>query len=229
MLGMFVDVAERSQQQQRLAEMTEARERITKELLLSEQQLRAVFDSVSDAILLVADDLVYLDANQAACDLLGRDRSEIVGSAVGGIIEHECDIRQEVKRLLVESEVSGECAVQRPDGQRREVEYVAKANVFPNGHLVLVRDVTERRLLQRQVQQAQKMEAVGRLAGGVAHDFNNMLTVIRGYAELLGTKIGPENPLRRYVSDRAVAGARLTGASSSPRCRREVRQYPVRT
>src|SRR5438477_7835537 len=77
-----------------------------------------------------------------------------------------------------------------------------------------LRDVTERRALEEQFRQAQKMEAVGRLAGGVAHDFNNLLMVISGYAEVLLAKLAPDNPLHdkgkaiQQAADRATTLAR---------------------
>lgn len=71
------------------------------------------------------------------------------------------------------------------------------------------RDITENKKLEQQFQQSQKMEAVGRLAGGVAHDFNNMLTVIRGYSELMLRKLPASDPLQRH------ANAILTAADRS--------------
>ena len=65
--------------------------------------------------------------------------------------------------------------------------------------LLLIRDITERKHLEQQLNQAQKMEAVGTLAGGVAHDFNNMLTVITGYADLAAATLGIPTPVRDYL------------------------------
>ena len=76
-------------------------------------------------------------------------------------------------------------------------------------HFVAIKyDVTERELLEQQFRQAQKMEAVGRLAGGVAHDFNNALGVITGYSELLQLTFPPEAPQRKHADEILKAGRR---------------------
>jgi PAS domain S-box-containing protein len=72
------------------------------------------------------------------------------------------------------------------------------------------RDITERRRLENQLQQAQKMDAIGRLAGGVAHDFNNLLMVISSYAELTLDALAPQHPLRRYVNEIQKASRRAS-------------------
>jgi two-component system, cell cycle sensor histidine kinase and response regulator CckA len=89
----------------------------------------------------------------------------------------------------------------------------AQGNV--TGFLALVRDISDRKQaevervqLQAQLLQAQKMESIGRLAGGVAHDFNNMLSVILGYAELIQTQLAKENPLLNDVMQIERAGRR---------------------
>src|SRR5439155_1740911 len=71
-------------------------------------------------------------------------------------------------------------------------------------------DVTERKHLEDQYRQAQKMEAVGRLAGGVAHDFNNLLTIINGYAEIVLGKLPADDPTRELIRQVVAAGDRAT-------------------
>lgn len=89
----------------------------------------------------------------------------------------------------------------RLDGTTVEIESTSTAFVLDGrpAVLIVIRDATERNRLTAQLVQAQKMEAVGRLAGGVAHDFNNLLGAIRGYADLLAKRIDVGMPERRFV------------------------------
>ncbi len=79
------------------------------------------------------------------------------------------------------------------------------------GVQVISHDITERKALEAQLQQAQKMESIGRLAGGVAHDFNNLLTVINGYSQLLLAKLSAGDPLRAGLVEISKAGERAAG------------------
>jgi two-component system, cell cycle sensor histidine kinase and response regulator CckA len=102
-----------------------------------------------------------------------------------------------------------------PDGTVRWLSGAGRVRVGEHGTPVrsvgISLDVTERRTLEAQYQQAQKMEAVGRLAGGVAHDFNNMLTAILGYCELLLADLDADDLRRADISEIQKAGASAAG------------------
>ncbi|MBI4500593.1 MAG: response regulator [Gemmatimonadetes bacterium] len=100
----------------------------------------------------------------------------------------------------------------RPNGQVRWVRSRTSPVPDPSGEVHRIvgvaEDVTELRQTEQQLLQAQKMEAVGQLAGGVAHDFNNILTVIGGYVDFLLTDLGPQDPRRADVQEIATAAKR---------------------
>ena len=84
----------------------------------------------------------------------------------------------------------------------------------PAGVATIGEDVTDRLRLENELRQAQKLESLGRLAGGVAHDFNNLLTVINGYSDLALNQLEAANPLRPYVEQIRKAGERASGLTT---------------
>jgi signal transduction histidine kinase len=102
--------------------------------------------------------------------------------------------------------------LQRHDGSRLEVEVSARlVEVEGEPHmLTMVRDTSQRRALERQLAQAQKLEAVGRLAGGVAHDFNNIVTAILGHAEMARDVLPEDSPARDDLRQIIRASGRAT-------------------
>ena len=122
--------------------------------------------------------------------------------------------------LDIEFRVTGDDAFANPHTTHHEARWVAaqgQAYTDDRGEPVrmlgVMQDITERKRLESQFLQAQKMEGIGRLAGGVAHDFNNLLTAVLGYIEMAGTKLERDNPAHEYfgsIRHAAERGASLT-------------------
>ncbi len=127
------------------------------------------------------------------------------------------DDREAVRATITEAMAGGtdfslQHRIVRPDGVVRWVNGAGQIHLDAGGRAVrgvgVSLDVTERHILEAQFQQAQKMEAVGRLAGGVAHDFNNLLTAILGYCGILLDDLRAEDPIRQDVVEIQKAGVR---------------------
>ncbi|HST79216.1 MAG TPA: response regulator [Verrucomicrobiae bacterium] len=149
----------------------------------SEATVRAIFENALDAIVIFDDKGEFVEANEAAAVLLGVRRSRLIGSTVHEFAGEGFD--REMKRMRLSQSGRGQFNIRRHDGTERVVDYCFKANILQGQHLGVMRDITEQQSLEDQLRVSQKMEAVGRLAGSVAHDFNNILAVISGHAELI--------------------------------------------
>jgi two-component system cell cycle sensor histidine kinase/response regulator CckA len=180
------------QRELREAEGRRERHRAEAALRESEHRFEKVFQASPVGITIsTLTEGRYLDVNAAFLRMIGRTREEVVGHTAFDIEfwRDPADRARIMERLRSSGGAAQEIetTVQAKDGALRHV-LVALEQVDFSGVpcvVALVHDVTGPKLLEQQLNQAQKMEAVGRLAGGVAHDFNNMLTVITSYGDLL--------------------------------------------
>lgn len=189
---------------------------------------RWLFDQAPEAILIFNDAHEYLDANLAACTLLGRTRQEILGRHVGDFSSEDgsrlaCRIREAQGAAVLEENLRLELS----DGTVRYAELVTRPNILPGIHVSFSRDVTERRELQQELEHHNRLEAIGRLAGGVAHDFNNMLTAILSYADLQLQRAGEDSEMRRYALGIQAAAERASETTQQllAFCRRQSMKF----
>jgi two-component system, cell cycle sensor histidine kinase and response regulator CckA len=155
----------------------------------------------------------YLDANDAFLKLLGYKREDLIGHTAAELrFWSEPLDRTELLRQLKEEEQAAKhhARYRTAKGEIREAEVWAESIELDGQPCVLwiISDVTKFRQLEAQFRQAQKMEAVGRLAAGISHDFNNILSIILGYSDLSLGLIAPENPVNRYLSETKKAAER---------------------
>jgi two-component system, cell cycle sensor histidine kinase and response regulator CckA len=184
LIGVMVDVTARKDAEQALHDSeTRLRE--------SEGRYRNLFESAPDGILVADGQGTYVDVNPAGLRMLGYTREELIGMKSEDILAPKEFSRVDSALTEINEGVDHrhEWQFRRKDGSLFEADVLA--TMMADGRILAVlRDASERRRLEEQLRQSQKMEAVGRLAGGVAHDFNNSLGVIQGYTELLMRQAG---------------------------------------
>jgi len=191
--------------------------RAQEQLRQSEARYRTLVDGVRDVIFALAPDGTIASLNPACETITGFPRDEWLGRPFEQLV-HSDDLPLALE--LLSSVARGEPRPVNPfrirtrKGDYRVGEFAATPQYREGqlaGILGICRDVTERLSLEQQLRQAQKMEAVGRLAGGVAHDFNNILTAITGYADLLLEDLGTTDRRRDDIAEIRKAAERAAG------------------
>ena len=179
----------------------------------SEARFRKITEASFDGIDIVVDDVVR-DANRGFAEIFGYTVEEVIGRPVTDFLADE-SLETIKQRSAQQTEGMYEFVGKHRTGRKIILEAMTKSHSIAGrpGRISAFRDVTEKRALEAQFRQAQKMDAVGRLAGGVAHDFNNLLTVIMSCTDLLLGDTAEEGSQREdleQIRDAALAAASLT-------------------
>jgi hypothetical protein len=185
-----------------------ARKQAELKLLESEEQYRLLFEANPHPMWVFDQEtLAILAVNESAVRLYGYSREEFLRLTIKDVRPPE-EVPLLLERLARFTDTRFADAPRtwrhrKKDGTVFEVESTGNLIVFEGrpAWLMLFTDVTEKRSLEAQLAQAQRIESLGRLAGGVAHDFNNLLGVISGYGELLRRKVAGDSRLARYATD----------------------------
>ncbi|MFO7884315.1 MAG: cache domain-containing protein, partial [Desulfobacteraceae bacterium] len=211
-------------------QMIEARTKAVQTLQESEKKYRLIAENMSDVISLIDMDLRFTYVSPSISGLTGFSVDEALKLSIEEIMTP--DSYKEIF-TIIEEEITVEASGKKDPHRSRIIEYkqykkdrsiiwvesnckfLRDMDQKPVGILIITRDITERKVageekeqLQAQLIQAQKLESVGRLAGGVAHDFNNMLGVILGHAELALLKADEDNDLISDLKEIQTAAKR---------------------
>ncbi len=177
-------------------------------------RLISAVEQSSESIMITDPNGIITYVNPTFEQMSGYDRAEVIGQNARILRSgrHDAEFYRSMWTTLLAGRVwTGDIINRRKDGDTFEVQAAISPIRDADGqvvnYLLISRNVTVERQLEQQLRQAQKMEAVGRLAGGVAHDFNNLLMAISGYSQLLLDGL-EEGDARREYADEIIRAAR---------------------
>ncbi len=190
--------------------------RLLQRLQQAESWRRLTLEATHEAIVTADETGVIVDVNSAACEIFGYTADEFLGRSVTALMR-EADQEQHsagYARFLQADQKRRDIPI-RGTGKRQDNSTfpleISVGGFTADGHqfvTAFIRDHSEVQQLERRLRQAQKMEAVGTLAGGVAHDFNNILTGVIGYVELSMMKLPLSHPVRENLQKVKALGER---------------------
>jgi PAS domain S-box-containing protein len=216
----------------------EAEARSVEAMRISELRYRRLFETAQDGILILDGDTgQVVDANPFMKDLLGYSQEEFLGRKLWEIGPFKGTVASKItfaEIQLTDRVRYGGLPLETKDGRRVEVEFISNAYLVDQKRLIqcnirdladrkrtaeqisdlhaeLEQGVVERERLEAQFIEVQKMEVIGQLAAGVAHDFNNILAVIVGYNDLTTSDLASNSPLLKYTEEIRHASERAAG------------------
>src|SRR6185312_10757432 len=196
-----------------LKEDITARKAAQTELAATAARLGALMDNAHDGVSVITPGGEILEVNRRMAEIAGRSITDIVGHNIAEFPSAETAATKLAEFAQVVAHGTGHVLgveIPRPDGTKVVLDFALSTVDVAGEQLVLAlgRDVTDQRTLEAQLRQAQKMEGIGRLAGGVAHDFNNVLTAVFGYVDLLREELPPDSSAQQDLGEVRKAAER---------------------
>ncbi len=192
-----------------------------KKTTVSRDYVDNIIKNMIDTLIVISPEKKIMRANDSACSVLGYEEKELIGKSFELICEKALLNGESVKdNLFSKGYVKDvERSYLSKNGRKIPMLFTASALRDADGGvqaiICVARDITERRRLEEQLLHAQKMELVGRFAGGVAHDFNNILTAIMGYSNMMQLRMPDDAPLRTYVSQIIASSEKAANLTQS--------------
>jgi PAS domain S-box-containing protein len=212
--GSFTRLTPAIQRELRDAETRRERKRMEQALLESEERYRTLAEAAQDIIFIMDRDGTIRYINIFGASMFKSLPEEIIGKPLTNLFP--ADISDQQNKEVSEVFAAGkdayyELVLHFPDKEQwAHVHLTSLKDTAGNtkGILGIVRDITEHKKLEEQLRHAQKMEAIGQLAGGIAHDFRNILNAIIGFGNLIEKNMSKDDPGRAYIYEIINAGER---------------------
>ena len=199
--GTVIDITEQREAEEKLKEAS--------------RYTRSLIESSVDPMLTISPEGKITDVNAAMETITGRSRDLLIGSDFSEYCTEPERARKGYEAVFANGSVR-DFLLDIRHASEKTTQVLYNATVFKNregrvqGVFAAAHDISERKILEEQLLQAQKLEAVGKLAGGVAHDFNNIMAIILGYAELIKQDLPASDPIQDSVDCIRTAADRAT-------------------
>jgi PAS domain S-box-containing protein len=222
LVTIITDITEKRDAEERLKALD--RERVEDALRTHASRTEKILDTAIDGYLLIDSDTTIIDVNDAYCNLTGRKRAEVLGtklSRVAATASGEPSLGERLASLLAtRGKLRFELTHETSDGSIIELEASGSVLHLHDNPLVVlfVRDVSarrraeeERERLEAQLHQQQKLQSLGTLASGVAHEINNPIQGILGFAQLIRHRTSSDDDVRKFASEIVIECKRIAG------------------
>lgn len=179
------------------------KEKMEKEMRASELKFRRVFECSMDGLILWDNQFRVVDINCAAEKILGLSEKKIKGCRFYDLFPHQRDKKKEIihhiEKVIQDGEHNSSIEIDTMDGRKRYFDYSTKKEIVEGLNFTIIKDVSDKVVMQEQLQKSDRLNVIGELAAGIAHEIRNPMTALKGFIQLLESCITAEHAMYYQV------------------------------